>query len=76
MSTTENIQMRLQSVNEVSFSMDLSNIDENINPDDLQIGFANQITPDIENNTIGKKYNPIYLNALAVCFKCSTFSAI
>lgn len=52
MSTTENIQMRLQSVNEVSFSMDLSNIDENLNPDDLQIGFANQIIPDIENNTI------------------------
>ena len=52
MSTTENIQMRLQSVNEVSFSMDLSNIDENLNPDDLQIGFANQIMPDIENNTI------------------------
>ena len=52
MSTTENIQMRLLSVNEVSFSMDLSNVDENINPDDLQIGFANQIIPDIEKNTI------------------------
>lgn len=52
MSTTENIQMRLLSVNEVSFSMDLSKVDENINPDDLQIGFANQIIPDIEKNTI------------------------
>ena len=49
---TENIQMRLQSISEVAYNTDMSKICDDVNPDDLQVGFANKILPDIENNVI------------------------
>lgn len=45
-----NIQMRLASVNEVSFMMSPSKLGDDVNPESVQIGFSSQIQPDIANN--------------------------
>lgn len=53
--------MRLQSVSEVSYNTDMSKIGGNVNPDELQVGFSNQILPDIENNVISVVFGVQYL---------------
>lgn len=58
---TENIQMRLQSISEVAYNTDMSKICDDVNPDDLQVGFANKILPDIENNVISIVFGVQYL---------------
>lgn len=55
-----NIQMRLISVNEVSFMMSLGKITEEVLPENIKLGFSSQIQPEVENNKIalifGVKY--------------------
>lgn len=58
---TENIQMRLQSISEVAYNTDMSKICDDVKPDDLQVGFANKILPDIENNVISIVFGVQYL---------------
>ena len=58
---TENIQMRLQSISEVAYNTDMSKICDDVNPDDLQVEFANKILPDIENNVISIVFGVQYL---------------
>ena len=43
-----NIQMRLNSVSEVSFMMSPGKLGDNIKHEDIQMGFSSQIKPDIE----------------------------
>lgn len=45
-----NIQLRLSSVTEVSFMMSSGKIDDQTNPEDIQMGFSSQILPDVNNN--------------------------
>ncbi len=45
-----NIQMRLASVSEVSFMMSPGKVGDNINPEDMQMGFSSQIQPDINSD--------------------------
>lgn len=42
--------MRLISVNEVSFMMSPGKLEDNVRPEDVHIGFSNQIQPDIESD--------------------------
>ncbi len=53
--------MRLQSISEVAYNTDMSKICDDVNPDDLQVGFANKILPDIENNVISIVFGVQYL---------------
>ena len=45
-----NIQMRLVSVNEVSFLMSPGKVGDDISPDSMKIGFSTQIQPDVQND--------------------------
>lgn len=56
----ENIQMRLQSISEVSYNTDMSKISDDVNPDNLKVGFTNRILPDIENNIISVVFGVQY----------------
>ena len=47
-----NIQMRLTSVNEVSFMMSPGKITEEVLPENIKLGFSSQIQPEVENNKI------------------------
>lgn len=47
-----NIQMRLVSVNEVSFMMAPAIITDDVKPESIQLGFSNQVRPDIEHDRI------------------------
>ncbi len=42
--------MRLASVSEVSFMMSPGKVGDNINPEDMQMGFSSQIQPDINSD--------------------------
>lgn len=44
------IQMRLVSVNEVSFMMSPGKLGDDVRPEDMQMGFSSQIQPDIESD--------------------------
>lgn len=44
------IQMRLVSVNEVSFMMSTGKLGDDVRPEDMQMGFSSQIQPDIESD--------------------------
>ena len=45
-----NIQMRLTSISEESFMMSPGKIADDANSEAIQLGFSNQIQPDVENN--------------------------
>lgn len=45
-----NIQMRLASVNEVSFMMSPDKLGEDVKPESVQMGFSSQIKPNVEND--------------------------
>lgn len=55
-----NIQMRLTSISEESFMMSPGKIADDANSEAIQLGFSNQIQPDVENNKMtlvfGTKY--------------------
>lgn len=65
-----NIQMRLVSVNEVSFMMSPGKIADNVNPKSIQLGFSNQIQPDIENNKISLIFGARYELEGEVVLEC------
>lgn len=50
MAEENNIQMKLLSVDEVRFMMSSDAINENTDPDSIQIGFSNGVDPDVEND--------------------------
>lgn len=54
------IQIRLDSVSELDFRMSLSGLSDDINPDDIQIGFSNRIVPDIPNGRISLIFGVVY----------------
>ena len=56
----DNIQMKLTSVNEVSFMMSPGKVGDNVNPDAIQIGFSTQIQPDVENNIFNMIFGTRY----------------
>lgn len=45
-----NIQMRLVSVNEISFMMYPSKVGDDVNPETIQLRFSSQIQPNVEND--------------------------
>lgn len=47
-----NIQMRLTSVNEVSFMMSPGKITEEVLPENIKLGFSSQIQPEVESDKI------------------------
>lgn len=55
-----NIQMRLTSVNEVSFMMSPGRIANDVSPESIQIGFSNQIQPDVDNDKIALIFGTRY----------------
>lgn len=55
-----NIKMRLTSVNEVSFMMSPGKLGGDIKPEDIQMGFSNQIKPDIDNDSFGLNFGVRY----------------
>ena len=56
----DNIQIRLTSVNEVSFMMSPGKVGDNVKPDAIQIGFSTQIQPDVENNIFNMIFGTRY----------------
>lgn len=55
-----NIQMRLISVNEVSFMMLPGKITEEVLPENIKLGFSSQIQPEVENNKIALVFGVKY----------------
>lgn len=55
-----NIQMRLTSVNEVSFMMSPGKIVSDVAPESIQLGFSNQIQPDVDNDKIALIFGTRY----------------
>lgn len=55
-----NIQMRLSSVREVSFMMSPANVGDNINPEDIQMGFSSQIQPDVKTDSFTLNFGVRY----------------
>ena len=57
----QNIQMRLDSVSEMGFSLNPSFLDDNAKEQDIQLGFSSSIEPDINNDKMalvfGVKYS-------------------
>lgn len=56
-----NIQMKLLSVDEVRFMMSSEAINENSDPETIQIGFSNGVEPDIENNKFSVVFGVRYV---------------
>ena len=56
-----NIQMRLESVNEKDFRMTQSLLNDDVNPDNIQIGFSNQISPDVKGDKISLTFGVRYV---------------
>ena len=56
----DNIQIRLTSVNEVSFMMSPGKVGDNVKPDAIQIGFSTQIQPDVENDIFNMIFGTRY----------------
>ena len=63
--------MRLSSVSEVSFSMLPERITEDANPEDIQLGFASRIHPDVENNTFELVFGVQYVLNGEVVLECN-----
>lgn len=62
-----NVQLRLSSISEVSFMMSPGKIDDNTDPENVQIGFSSQIQPDINNNVFTLNFGVRYeMNGEAV----------
>ena len=55
------IQMRLLSVDEVSFMMTSDAIDENVDPNTIQVGFSNGVEPDVANNKFSLVFGVRYV---------------
>lgn len=55
-----NIQMRLTSVSEVSFMMSPSRFANDVSPESIQLGFSNQIQPDVDNDKIALLFGTRY----------------
>lgn len=55
-----NVQIRLISVNEVSFMMSPAKIAEDMDPESIQLGFSNQVQLDVENDRIALIFGTRY----------------
>ena len=55
------IQMKLESVTEKSFSMTPDKIQDNMDPKELRIGFNEQIEPDVEKNLVNLVFGTRYV---------------
>lgn len=74
-----NIEISLLSVNEVQFMMTLDKVIEDLNPDEIQIGFANKVEPDIATDSISIDFGVRYVLKEKVVLECTyryTFSVV
>lgn len=62
--------MRLVSVNEESFMMSPGKIADDVNPQSIQLGFSNQLQPDIDNNIIALVFGTRYKIEGDVVLEC------
>lgn len=56
-----NIQLRLISINEVDFKMSPGQVDDDLAPEAINIGFSNQFQPDVENNNMSIVFGIRYM---------------
>lgn len=69
MEENKTIQMRLESVTEVSFSMSPAKFDEN-NVQDMQLGFSSAVAIDIEQNSLKLTFGVMYSQHNATIVEC------
>ena len=65
-----NIQMRLTSVNEVSFMMSPGKVGDDVVPEAMQMGFSSQVQPDVDNDRIGLVFGCRYELGGEVVLEC------